>query len=130
LTICGNTFPQSINFKLDLSDLKEWDKQAQEYPIMKKLIDDQGKTIQELEKSLAIEIRNNDLNQRELNLKDQIIGLKDQEIAATNRALAQMKDVTDRAIKLAEISKPKTNWELQGLLYAVAGVAGYFLGKK
>jgi len=94
------------------------------------LIEDQAKTIQELEKSLAIEIKTNELNQRELNLKDQIIGLKDQEIAATNRANAQLKDVTDRAIKLAEISKPKSNWELQGILSGVALAVGYFLGRR
>jgi len=130
LTICGNAFPQSIRFSLEFPDLKEWDKQTQEYPLQNKLIEDQAKTIQELEKSLAIEIKTNELNQRELNLKDQIIGLKDQEIAATNRANAQLKDVTDRAIKLAEISKPKSNWELQGILSGVALAVGYFLGRR
>jgi len=30
--------------------------------------------------------------------------------------LGKKKERTDRALKLAEVGKPKSNWELQGLL--------------
>jgi hypothetical protein len=31
-------------------------------------------------------------------------------------AFEKEKELTDRALKLAEIGKPKSNWELQGIL--------------
>jgi hypothetical protein len=128
--VCGNAFPQSTRFSLDLPDLKEWYKESEEYPDMKKLVDSQEKTITELKKSLAIAERERDLEKRDNELSQKIIGIKDKEIEGINRNFNQLKDVTDRAIKLAEISKPKSNWELQGILYGVAGIAGYFLGRK
>jgi len=39
------------------------------------------------------------------------------------------KDLTDRALKLLEVAKPKSNWELQGLLGLVAFVLGFLAGK-
>jgi len=39
------------------------------------------------------------------------------------------KELTDRALRLAEIGKPKFNWELQGLLGLVAFAFGFFAGK-
>ncbi len=38
-------------------------------------------------------------------------------------AFEKEKELTDRALKLAEIGKPKSNWELQGVLgFAVFGL--------
>jgi hypothetical protein len=125
LMICGNAFPQSVRFSLDLPDLKEWDKQTQEYPLIKKLVDSQATTISELEKSLAIAQKERDLEKRENELNLRIIGIKDKEIAAINRNFDQMKEVADRAIKLAETSKPKSNWELYGVIGALVAVAIY-----
>jgi len=39
-------------------------------------------------------------------------------------AFEKEKELTDRPLKLAEISKPKSNWELQGIL----GLAVFALG--
>ena len=114
LMICGNAFPQSVRFSLDLPDLKEWDRQTQEYPLIKKLVDSQATTISELEKSLAIAQKERDLEKRENELNLRIIEIKDKEIAAINRNFDQMKEVADRSLKLVEVSKPKSNWELLG----------------
>jgi hypothetical protein len=39
------------------------------------------------------------------------------------------KELTDRALKLAEVGKPKSNWELQGILGLTAFVLGFLTGK-
>jgi hypothetical protein len=44
-------------------------------------------------------------------------------------AYERQKELTDRAIKLAEIGKPKSNWELQGLLGAAAFAIGLLMGR-
>lgn len=65
-----------------------------------------------------------ELSKQEVSLKDKIIEVKDMEIAIQKRAFDDMKEVADRAIKLAEVSKPKSNWQLQGLL----GMAAFAIG--
>jgi hypothetical protein len=44
-------------------------------------------------------------------------------------AFEKEKELTDRALKLAEIGKPKSNWELQGLFGLAAFVLGLLVGK-
>ena len=44
-------------------------------------------------------------------------------------AFEKEKELTDRALKLAEAGKPKSNWELQGLLGLAAFVLGLLVGK-
>jgi len=61
-----------------------------------------------------------DLAKQEIVLKDKIIEVKDMEILATRRALTDMTQVADRSLKLAETSKPKSNWEVLGALGLVA----------
>jgi hypothetical protein len=39
------------------------------------------------------------------------------------------KELIDRALKLAEAGKSKSNWELQGLLGLVAFILGFLVGK-
>ncbi len=70
-----------------------------------------------------------ELSRRENEMKDRIIAIKDMEIASTRRAFEDMKEISDRSLKLAEVSKPKTNWELQGLAVLAALVAGFLIGK-
>jgi len=77
--------------------------------------------IQNLEKEI-------DLLKRETELKDRIIGIKDMEIQAQKRAFEDMKEVADRAIKLAETSKPKSNWEIFGIIGVAAFVIGLAVG--
>jgi len=61
-----------------------------------------------------------DLAKQEIVLKDKISEIKDMEIVATRRALMDMTQVADRSLKLAETSKPKSNWELLGAFGLVA----------
>ena len=116
--------------EVERQSLKRIDESIQKEPVLQKLVDSQAKTIAELEKSLAIAEKERDLEKRDNELSQKIIGIKDKEIEGINRNFNQLKDVTDRAIKLAEISKPKSNWELQGILYGIAMAAGYFLGRR
>lgn len=120
----GSVFAQSVSVDIDLPDLKEVDKRLQEWEILKQMNAEKDKTIAELEKSLALERRTNELNAREIEVQKRMLDIKDQEIAATRRALEDMTRVADRSIELAKESKPKTNWELQGLL----GLAAFVLG--
>lgn len=120
-------FPQSERFRLeiDLPDLTEFYKQTEELPLVKKLVDSQAKTIDELEKSLAIAQKERDLANRENEINEKIIAVKDMEIKALNNANDRLKEVTDRALKLAETVKPKSNT----LLYVIGGIlAGLVAG--
>ena len=38
-------------------------------------------------------------------------------------------ELADRALKLAEVGKPKSNWEIQGLLGLAVFVLGFLTGK-
>jgi hypothetical protein len=71
------------------------------------LIEAQKQEIAGLKKEL-------DLAEREKQLQGKIIDLKDREIQMLNHSFDQMKEISDRALKLAEQSKPKTNWGLIG----------------
>lgn len=125
--VCENAFPQSERFRLeiDLPDLTEIYKQTEELPIVKKLVESQAKTIDELEKSLAIAQKERDLANRENEINEKINAIKDMEIQALNNANDRLKDVSDRAIKLAETAKPQSN----NLLYIIGGVlAGLVAG--
>jgi hypothetical protein len=44
-------------------------------------------------------------------------------------AFEKEKELTDRALKLAEAGKPKSNWELQGLLGFAAVLLGFLAGR-
>jgi len=44
-------------------------------------------------------------------------------------AFEKEKGLTDRALKSAEAVKPKSNWELQGLLGMATFVFGFLAGK-
>jgi len=129
MIFAGSVFAQSVSVDIDLPDLKEVDKRLQEWEILKQINAEKDKTIAELEKSLALERRTNELNAREIELQKRIIDIKDQEIAATRRALEDMTKVADRSIELAKASKPKANWELQGLLGLAAFVVGFLAGR-
>ena len=44
-------------------------------------------------------------------------------------AFEKEKELTNRALKLAEVGKPKSNWELQGVLGLAVFVLGFLAGK-
>ena len=122
--ICGGWVSAQSNVvipvDIELQDLKEVDHRLQELELLRQKSKEQEKAIVELENSLAIEKRTNELNERELYLQKKIIEVKDMEIAGLNRNFDQMKEVADRSLKLAEVSKPKSNWELLGGLGLIA----------
>jgi len=123
LLIPFSVFAQSsvvIPLEIELQDLREVDRRLQELELLRLKSKEQAVTIVELEKSLLIEKKINDLNERELYLQKKIIEVKDMEIAGLNRNFDQMKEVADRSLKLAETVKPKSNWELFGALGLVA----------
>jgi len=129
MIFAGSVFAQSVSIDIDLPDLKEVDKRLQEWEILKQMNAEKDKTITELEKSLTLERHTNELNAREIELQKRMLDIKDQEIAATHRALEDMSKVADQSIELAKVSKPKTNWELQGLLGLTAFVVGFLAGR-
>jgi hypothetical protein len=45
-------------------------------------------------------------------------------------AFEKEKDLTDWILKLAEVGKVKTNWELQGMLGMAAFILGFLAGKQ
>jgi hypothetical protein len=69
-----------------------------------------------------------DLLKREAELKDRIIQIKNMEIQAQQRAFTDMKEVADRAIKLAETSKPTSGWQIMGIIGVAAFVIGLAVG--
>jgi len=52
------------------------------------------------------------------------VHLKEAEVYRT--AFEKEKELTDRALKLAMVGKPKLNWELQGLLGLAVFVLGFW----
>jgi len=114
-----------IAVDIELQDLKEVDHRLQELKLLRQKSNEQEKTISELENSLVIERKTNELSEREIYLQKKIIEVKDMEIQALNRNFDQMKEVADRAIKLSETVKPKSNT----LLYVIGGIlAGLVAG--
>lgn len=100
------------------------DRRLHENEILKELTGEQAETIVEIEKSLALAQKELVLERRENEINRRITQVKDMEIAALNRNFDQMKEVSDRALELSEVGKPKSKWELQGLLGAVAFALG------
>jgi hypothetical protein len=97
-----------------VTKLKECDVDRKELELLREKDKVQEQRVANLEKEIA-------LLKQELELKDRVIAVKDMEIGAQVRAFNDMKEVADRAIKLAETSKPKSNW-----LYAVGAVVAAF----
>ena len=117
----NSALSQSVEIQIDVQDLKEMDRRLQEYDLLKKIVAEQQNTIGELEKSLDSEKKTNELNEREIDLQKRIIEVQKMEIESQKRAFADMKEVSDRAIKLVEVSKPKSNWQTiaMGILGAI-----------
>jgi hypothetical protein len=104
-----------------LRNEKECDLDRRELELRKEQDALKDQRIANLEKELA-------LAKQEIGLKDRIHGIDQMEVAATRRALADMEKVTDRSLKLAETVKPKSNWQLYGLLVVIGAIAGLAVG--
>jgi hypothetical protein len=121
-------FPQSSGSANDLicesiSDAREMVRRLQDCELVRQSGALKDQKIANLEKEL-------ELTQRESEIKDRIIALKNQEIAADKKAFDQMKDISDRALKLAEQSGSKSNWQLYGLAGMLLFLGGLFLGAR
>lgn len=116
---------QSISVDLDLKDLQEIDRCFQQREVLQALEAEKDKTISELGNSLALSQKELDLEKRENQINQKIIAVKDMEIQANKNAFDQMKDVSDRALKLAETSsKSSSNW---WYFIPIAGIIGYLI---
>ncbi len=82
-----------------------------------------------LEARIANLEKENDLLKQQNIIQEKLTELAKRETEVYRIAFEKEKDLTDRALKLAEIGKPKTNWELQGLLGLAAFVLGLWVSK-
>jgi len=73
--------------------------------------------------------KENDLLKQQNAIQEKLTELAKRETEVYRVAFEKEKELTDRALKLAEIGKPKSNWELQGLLGMAVFVLGFLAGK-
>lgn len=67
------------------------------------------------------------LKKSEFRILQSAIGMREAEVYRTT--FEKENELTDRALKLAEVGKPKSNWELQGMLGLAAFVLGFLAGR-
>ncbi len=63
--------------------------------------------------------KENDLLKQQTAIQEKLTELAKRETEVYRVAFEKEKELTDRALKLAEVGKQKPNWELEGLLKAV-----------
>lgn len=114
---------------IELQSLKRFDECLQKEEILQKLVGSQAKTITRLEKSLSIAEKERDLEERDHELSKKIIEIKDKEIASINDSFNRLKDVTDRAIKLAGQGKSVFQDILEWVIRFALFAAGVLLAK-
>jgi len=73
--------------------------------------------------------KENDLLKQQNAIHEKLTELAKREAEVYRIAFEKEKELTDHALKLAEVGKPKSNWELQGLLGATAFVIGLLMGR-
>ena len=71
----------------------------------------------------------NDLLKQQNAIQEKLTELARKEAEVYRIAFEKEKELTDRALKLAEVGKPKANLELQGLLGLAAYILGFVAGK-
>ena len=82
-----------------------------------------------LEQQVSNLEKENDLLKQQNAIQEKLTELAKRETEVYRTAFEKEKELTDRALRLAEIGKPKSNWELQGLLGLAAFVLGYLTGR-
>lgn len=102
-----------------IPDAQELVRRLTDYNILREMDQVKDQRISNLEKEIELQKRENEL-------KDRIIQIKDMEIQAQQHAFNDMKEVTDRALKLAETSKPKSNLGIIGIISGI--VAAFVIG--
>jgi len=73
--------------------------------------------------------KENDLLKQQKSIQEKLTEIAKREADVYRTAFEKEKELTDRALKLAEVGKPNSNWELQGLLGMAAFVLGFLAGK-
>ena len=73
--------------------------------------------------------KENDLLKQQNAIQLKLTELAKREAEIYRIAFEKEKELTDRALKLAEVGKTKSNWELQGLLGVAVFVLGVLTGK-
>ncbi len=73
--------------------------------------------------------KENDLLKQQNAIQEKPAELAKREPEVYRTAFGKEKELTDRALKLAEVGKPKSNWELQGILGLAAFAIGILIGK-
>jgi len=123
-------FTQStLGIEIELQDLRKIDQCLQEWPILQDLVRKQDETNKKLEDSLATEKKLREIAERELALEQKISGIKDMENAMLRKGIEDLGKISDRAIKLVEISKPQSNWKVYGIAGLALFLAGILIGK-
>jgi hypothetical protein len=79
--------------------------------------------IAHLEQRVSNLEKENDLLNQQNAIQEKLTELAKREAEVYRVAFEKEKELTDRAIKLAEVAKPKSNWQLQGVL----GLAAFVL---
>ena len=82
-----------------------------------------------LEARIANIEKENDLLKQQAAIQEKLTELAKRETEVYQTAFEKEKELTDRALKLAEVGKPKTNWELQGLLGLAAVLLGVLIAR-
>ena len=104
-------------FCREYSDVQEQARRLKDYEILLDMDKAKDQRIANLEKEL-------DLVKRETDLQERISALKDREIKILQNAFEREKQITDRALKLAETAKPTSNWALGGILGGIGLILG------
>ena len=82
-----------------------------------------------LEQRVANLEKENDLLKQQAVIQEKLTELAKRESEVYRVAFEKEKELTDRALKLAEVGKPKSNWELQGVLGLAVFVLGFLAGR-
>jgi len=126
-------FAQSVGtddyLDIGLPDSQEILRRLKDYELLRKMDLEKDKTIENLEGQVANLNRTRELDKREIEICQKMIEIKDKEIAGLNRNFDQMKEIADRAIKLSEVSKPTSNWQVYGIAGMALFLAGMLIGK-
>ena len=129
LSTTSSAFAQSVGtddyLDIGLPDSQEILRRLKDYELLRQMDKEKDKTIENLEGQIANLNRVRELDKRETEIYQKMLELKEKEIAGINKNFDQMKEIADRATKLAEVSKPKSNWQLYGL----AAIVGYVINE-
>ena len=82
-----------------------------------------------LEQRVANLEKENDLLKQQSTIPEKLTELAKRETEVYRIAFEKEKELTDRALKLADLGKPKSNWELQGVFGLAVFVLGFLAGK-